>query len=65
MLPANKHADSSAKFAYASRSAVHRAPWSAEPWTSQLIKNIPYIWQLDEGTLIDGSQQTWRKCNKW
>jgi hypothetical protein len=26
MLPANKHADSSAKFAYASRSAVHRAP---------------------------------------
>jgi hypothetical protein len=34
-LSANKHTGSSGKFICASQPAVHRSPWSVEPWTGQ------------------------------
>jgi hypothetical protein len=40
-----RHADSSAKFVRPSQLAVHRSPWSAEPWTGQQRHNDVKIWR--------------------
>jgi hypothetical protein len=45
MLSAIRHADSLTKFACSLPPAEHRLPWSAEPWTCQVIKNPPCIWR--------------------
>jgi hypothetical protein len=46
-LSAVKHAESSAKFACASRPAIHRWRWNAEPWTIDSFKNVPVLVHWD------------------